>query len=1546
MARIRRASSGRDMSDNLVQHNRRSEAEISTHVDAAPPDAASNTSAAPSGLVQPPVSPHNACCSHNMVQKRGSQDCHCVYPVRVELFLRNVSLTSNWSDEFLGELASQLSLRVTQFEIVNFYVVGASGLNITMYIAPHTGISFSADQVTAMNYSLSQHTVQINPVLVGDYNLLNLTWFRPLALAPVYFSVKVENTKRMFGDINMILPMNDISIISLYLQPSPTFTISPKPSPSQASTVPRHSADTSNEKHMSLITIICIFIGALIAVLVIAMFICFCKLRKGKRKVPPVETPKQRTPDAVSAVDSLPRPTSTRFLAYDELKEATNNFDPSSMLGEGGFGRVFKGLLTDGTAVAIKKLTSGGHQGDKEFLVEVEMLSRLHHRNLVKLIGYYSNRTLGASRPLDWDTRMRIALDAARGLAYLHEDSQPCVIHRDFKASNILLEDDFHAKVSDFGLAKQAPEGRTNYLSTRVMGTFGYVAPEYAMTGHLLVKSDVYSYGVVLLELLTGRRPVDMSQPSGQENLVTWARPILRDKDTLEELADPKLGGQYPKDDFVRVCTIAAACVSPEASQRPTMGEVVQSLKMVQRSEFQESIPTPPARPNVRQSSTTYESDGTSSMFSSGPFSGLSPFETENISRTAFSEDLHEGRASESLTTHLKAGGASDLTSFIGRVRCSPAVALALVVAAAAAAAATAKLYSPADRILVNCGSTTDGLDAEGRRWVADATNDTWLTDSGKSSIMAAADELETMLPSSIPYMTARVFTMDTVYNFTVNPRDRHWIRLHFYPSSYNGLEPQDFRFSVFTTTGYTLLHNFSVYFTTKALTQAYLIREYSLPRVPEGHFGVTFSPSPMMNVTYAFVNGIEVISMPDMFNDPATMVGFADQTADVSAAAFQTMYRLNVGGAYIPPSNDSGLTRPWYDDTPFVQGPLRGLVYNAGPHFHIKYPSDAAEYAAPPEVYLGGRSMGRDQRLNQNSNLTWSLHVECNFTYVVRLHFCELQLIHGNQRVFDIYINNRTAQTDVDVLEMATERGVPVYKDYAVRLSNDTADEHLWVAVHPSVMLRPQFYDAILNGLEVFKVNNTGGSLASPDPVPYKLLAEKELGWGGPPEFSTDNPANMASVMGGTAGGAAAAGIVAAICVVVYSNKRSKKLGGGGADSHTSAWLPLYHSHTSGKSSGHITANIAGMCRHFSFAEIKAATKNFSNDLAIGVGGFGVVYRGVVDGDVKVAVKRSNPSSEQGITEFQTEVEMLSKLRHRHLVSLIGFCEEDGEMVLVYDYMEHGTLREHLYHNGGKPTLSWRHRLDICIGAARGLHYLHTGAKYTIIHRDVKTTNILVDDNWVAKVSDFGLSKSGPTTLNQSHVSTVVKGSFGYLDPEYYRRQQLTDKSDVYSFGVVLFEVLMARPALDPALPRDQVSLADYALACKRGGALPDVVDPAIRDQIAPECLAKFADTAEKCLSENGTERPTMGDVLWNLESAMHFQDAFDAAAGRPVPALDAAAGSSSHLDDGSTASINTLATSSTSHPHEPCVDVVLEPDDVVAERATFSQLVQPTGR
>ncbi|VFQ92716.1 unnamed protein product [Cuscuta campestris] len=297
-----------------------------------------------------------------------------------------------------------------------------------------------------------------------------------------------------------------------------------------------------------------------------------------------------------------------KIFSASGIERATDNF--KVILGEGGFGLVHSGILDDGRKVAVKTLKRDDRHSRREFLAEVEMLSRLHHRNLVKLIGICTednyrclvyelvpNGSLQShlhgvnkkASPLDWHARMKIALGAAQGLAYLHEDSNPCVIHRDFKSSNILLEHDFTPKVSDFGLARTTPDDGNKHTSTHVMGTFGYVAPEYAMTGHLLVKSDVYSYGVVLLELLSGRQPVDLSQPPGQENLVAWARPLLTTMEGLQILVDPTIkSSDIPFDGVIKFAAIAAMCVQPEASHRPFMGEVVQALKFI-CNEFDET---------------------------------------------------------------------------------------------------------------------------------------------------------------------------------------------------------------------------------------------------------------------------------------------------------------------------------------------------------------------------------------------------------------------------------------------------------------------------------------------------------------------------------------------------------------------------------------------------------------------------------------------------------------------------------------------------------------------------------------------------------------------------------------------------------------------------------------------------------------------------------------------------------------------------------------------------------------------------------------------
>ncbi|GAB2279220.1 hypothetical protein Dimus_013870 [Dionaea muscipula] len=291
---------------------------------------------------------------------------------------------------------------------------------------------------------------------------------------------------------------------------------------------------------------------------------------------------------------------SKSMFTYEELVAATNGFAQTNMLGQGGFGFVHKGVLPNGKEVAIKSLKSGSGQGEREFQSEVEIISRVHHRHLVSLVGYciaggqrmlvyefVPNNTLEhhlhkrGNPLLDFSTRLRIALGSAKGLAYLHEDCHPRIIHRDIKASNILIDYQFEAQVADFGLAKLTTDTNT-HVSTRVMGTFGYLAPEYASSGKLTEKSDVFSFGVMLLELITGRRPVDPDMSYMEDSLVDWARPLLAkalEDGSFKELADPRLEQIYNTIEMARMVACAAACIRHSARRRPKMSQIVRALQ-------------------------------------------------------------------------------------------------------------------------------------------------------------------------------------------------------------------------------------------------------------------------------------------------------------------------------------------------------------------------------------------------------------------------------------------------------------------------------------------------------------------------------------------------------------------------------------------------------------------------------------------------------------------------------------------------------------------------------------------------------------------------------------------------------------------------------------------------------------------------------------------------------------------------------------------------------------------------------------------------------
>ncbi|KAL0377606.1 UNVERIFIED_CONTAM: putative receptor-like protein kinase [Sesamum radiatum] len=488
-------------------------------------------------------------------------------------------------------------------------------------------------------------------------------------------------------------------------------------------------------------------------------------------------------------------------------------------------------------------------------------------------------------------------------------------------------------------------------------------------------------------------------------------------------------------------------------------------------------------------------------------------------------------------------------------------------------------------------------------------------------------------------------------------------------------------------------------------------------------------------------------------------------------------------------------------------------------------------------------------KKANKSRNDTWNVPVDVGFRYLTRLHFSEvgLKIARNDDLVFKVLINEIIAQTNIETVKESIENSIPRYRDYMVMMRGHKREGRRDILI--SLLSYDELIDGkgLLAGIEVFKLSNPDNNLASPNPLPPQ---QDSPSWIIQTLLSVLDRTNAMATFAVT--------MLALVNTIVHKLREIWEAG-------------------SSEEKNKPSARAERLCRRFSLAEIRLATTNFSDALFIGRGGFGKVYKGLIDkGKTTVAVKRLKSNSRQGAHEFLTEIETLSELRHVNLASLIGYCNEHGEMILVYDYMAGGTLADHLYklqrENEHCISLTWKQRLNICIGAARGLDYLHTG--HGVIHRDVKASNILLDENLVAKVSDFGLAKHENRSTSQSHISTKVKGTKGYLDAHYMSTGKLTRKSDTYAFGVVLLEVLCGRPAVDLMLPEDEHILTKWARENISEGKVHEILASSLRDEISEGSLKAFVEIAERCLLDEPKKRPTMAQVMLQLEFALEQQE------------------------------------------------------------------------
>ncbi|XP_058103388.1 uncharacterized protein LOC131246945 [Magnolia sinica] len=1247
----------------------------------------------------------------------------------------------------------------------------------------------------------------------------------------------------------------------------------------------------------------------------------------------------------------------TSLFTLRQIRAATGNFHISNKLGEGGFGSVYKGLLSDGTSIAVKQLSSKSKQGSREFVTEIGMISTFQHPNLVKLYGcciegdqlllvyeYMENNSLARALfgpeeyqlQLDWPTRHKICVGIARGLAYLHEESTLKIVHRDIKATNVLLDRDLIPKISDFGLARLGEEENT-HISTRVAGTMGYMAPEYAMHGYLTQKADVYSFGVVALEIVS-RKSITNFRPEGDHiHLVDWAY-ALQERGSLMALVDPKLGLEFNKKEAIAMINVALLCTNASPVLRPAMSAVVSMLEG--RSDVQDLIPNSSFSRDylkLRGSGSHYQeiqsqimspSQGQTLTVSTGqleidlssqygfsvsefealqaisnkyPCNGTSSWVTNstafyrnNVSCNCNSTVCHVVRVElkgQNLAAVLPEEFAN--LTFLGHLDLSrnylngsiPATWASLPLVNLSVMGNRISGRIPKElgnistlKILIIEDNEIDGplppeLGNLGslERFVASANNftgplpTTFLKLTNLTMFTIDGNPISGKIPDFIGNWTqiqrldmqgtsmegpfpANIALLKNLTELRIsdlkglsmgfpplqNMKDMRILILRsclisdeipqFIADNMKNLNTLDLSFNNLTgkiPKNFELLSSISfMYLTNNKLTgdiPKRILRSTARLDISNNYF--TGPPPP----SYCQQGNVNLVASFSSTENSLIAPCFRKNLPCSRKAEFYSLF-INCGGTAMTVGKQE------YEGDSSKMGPstfssTERWAYSSTGNF---MDNDKAEYIVTntsvlnitnPDLYMTAR-------LAPLSLKYYGLCLQ-NGNYSVKLHFAEIiytadQTYSSNgRRIFDISIQGQRVLKDFNIQEVAGGPGREIIMPFTTNVTDHTLEIHLYWAGK--------------------------GTTAIPDRGVYGPLISA----------ITVTPNFKPHIGDGRLSVGAIVGIAAASCVTIVL-----------------ILLFLWIKGCLGRKDL-VDEELRGLelqPGHISLKQIKAATNNFDPANKIGEGGFGPVYKGTLSDGSKVAVKQLSSRSKQGNREFLNEIGMISALQHPNLVKLFGCCVEGNQLLVIYEYMENNCLARALFgREEHRLKLDWPTRCKICFGIARGLAHLHEESRLKIVHRDIKATNVLLDKDLNAKISDFGLAKLDEE--ENTHISTRIAGTIGYMAPEYAMRGYLTDKADVYSFGVVLLEIVSGRSNTNCMPKEDFVHLLDWAYVLQEQGILLELVDPSLGLDYSEEEALRMLNLALLCTNPSPSLRPAMSAAVRMLEGKIEVR-------------------------------------------------------------------------